>query len=179
MVLKNVIYSKLKHFTQDEKTYLLQLINSHNCANINDREEFILLKIWRSVDEVTNQLQKDMLIDLIERLYVENEVPALHIAHRGENIIVDIKLNENDDFTNTILLARENENKTALSADDVSGTLEPVQSIIIVDIDLNETTFYKILLLLEAPDGNGKASGNVEALINEVYLYVADDIDSD
>jgi hypothetical protein len=179
MVLKNVIFSALKHFSSDEQAYLQQLIGSNSCTAINDRQEYILLKIWKSVDETISPYSKELLIDLAEKLYVEHDVPTFHIAHRGENIIVDILLNENDDFTNSILLARDNENKTALSADDLAGTSAPKQSVILVDIDLTESAFYKILLVLEAPDIDGNASGNVEALINEIYLYIADDVDSD
>ena len=179
MVLKSVIYNKFQYFTQDEKSYLQKILGSHQCCTVNDRQEFILLKIWKAVDQNTTQFQKDLLIDLVERLYIEHDVPVLHIAARGENVRIDITLDDDDDFTSSILLARNAEDKAALSDETLAGTSDPIQTVTLLDLDLPAEDFAKVLILTETPDGSGNASGNVHALINEVFMYVSAEIDSD
>lgn len=180
MVLQNKIFEKLSEFTDAENRHIRQLLDQGDFNKLTDEDEYIFLKMWKAVDATTSQYQKDLLIDILERITIKDELPNFHLAYEGENIEIEIELDpDEDDFTGSFLLARNDEDKAALSALDQAGTAEQIQTVRIVDISLAGGDFYKIIVVTEGDDGGGQAGGDVFALINEIFLYLEPDIDSD
>lgn len=180
MVLQNAIFDKLSEFSDSENRHIRQLLDQGDFNKLTDEDEYIFLKMWKAVDATTSQYQKDLLIDILERITIKDELPNFHLAYEGENIEIEIELDpDEDDFTGSFLLARNDEDKAALSDETQAGNANEIQTVRIIDIGLGGEDFYKIIIVTEGDDGAGSASGDVYALINEIFLYLEADIDSD
>ena len=175
-IFENQLHKKLPLFSADDRGYIKDIIT--NTGNFNRTELYILLKIVRHLNEDTLDSTKESFIDLIEDLYLKEENPPLHMADKGENINIDIKLRANDNFTNSFLVARKATDKTALSTLTLEGSDAAIQRIVLTDIDFPVKTFIKVFVLAEKGEnveGTDQASGNVESVISKMYLYIDED----
>lgn len=179
-IFENQLSLKLPLFDATNRDYIQDIIK--NTANLNRTELYILLKIVRNLDENTDAYTKETFIDLIEDLYIKEQNPPLHMADRGENVGIDIKLRANDNFTNSFIVARKADDKTALSSLTLAGTDATIQRVTLEDIDLPTGSFSKILILSEkgADDGAGgqEASGDVETVISKMYLFIDEEAEA-
>jgi len=177
MLFHNQLELILPNFTEAEQSYIRDMVD-FNAHDLSPEDEYILLKIIQSIDETSSQAKKDYLIDIFEKIYVRQSPPNFYIVNEGEDFNLTIRLRKTDDFTGTILLIRNAENGNALTDVDQAGTSDSEQTVTITDIDLSAGDFYKLWVLTESPNGQSEASGNGLNLIDTIYMYVGEDIDT-
>lgn len=169
--------STLQYFSEGEQDYLLEMADFSD-LKLNDEERYILLKIMQTFDDNTVQAKKDYLIDIFEKIFVRENPPSFYIANQGEDFTLTVRLRKSDDFTGTILLIRNTEDGSALSDIGLQGTSDSEQTIDITDLSLSPDNFYKLNVLTEAPNGQTEASGDALSLLDQIYLYVGENIDT-
>ena len=172
-IIENQLHKKLQFFTDDDKEYI-QSLTSYT-LNVNRAETYILLKAIRSITDSSTDLAKNTFIDLLEALYIKERNPIMHLADKGEDVKIDLKLKEGDNYTGSMLIARDADDKSALSSDTLEGTSATIQQIVIEDIAYEVGTFNKILILAEKPedvDGTNTATGDVSAVLSKMYIYI-------
>lgn len=172
-IIESQLQKKLQHFESEDAEYIEAL--STYSLNVNRYETYILLKAVRSISDVSTDQEKETFIDLLEDLYVKEQNPVMHLADKGENVKIDIKLREGDNYTGSMLIARDAVTKAALSSDELEGTSATIQQIIIDDIDYPVGTFVKVLILSEGIDdssGTNIANGDVNSVLSKMYIYI-------
>lgn len=177
MLFYNQLELILPNFTEVEQNYIRDMVD-FSSLSLNEEDRYILLKIIRSIDSNTAQVKKDYIIDIFEKVFVRTTPPNFYIVNEGEDFNLTIRLRQDDDFTGTILLIRNAEDGTSLSDITQAGTSDSEQVVSIEDISLASGNFYKLWILTESPNGQSEASGNGLNLIDTIYIYVDEDIDT-
>lgn len=178
-IIENQLLKKLDHFSPDNQDYIQDLKTYP--LNVNKNETYIILKAIRSIAAESTDDAKETFIDLLEDLYIKNENPVMHLADKGENVSIDIKLREGDNYTGSMLVARLSDTKELLSAETLQGSSAEVQKITLDHVDLPVGSFHKIVLLSEVPmddpenTGTDIASGIANSVLSKMYLYIDED----
>lgn len=170
------IEKALEHFTHPQKEYVHDIID-FSTDQLHKKTDFFLFKCAGSIDENTSDYKKDMFIDIIEQVFIKDTEDNVDILSSGENFFIELRLRKDEDLTGSALVARLDEDDSALSDKTLKGNSDAIQRLDCLDLDLTTGTFHRINVLTEGIDSNGSANGNGIALINIVYLYVIESID--
>lgn len=176
MLFSNQLNLILAYFTEEEQSYIRDMVD-FNALNLSPEDEYILLKIIRTINVDSPQIKKEYIIDIFENIFVRQTPPNFFIANAGEDLMLTIKLGKSQDLTGTILTIREDDG-TLLSGDDTMGTSEKSQIVNFIDIDLTPKEFYKLRVLSESPTEGGIATGNVLSVLDTFYIYIDDNVDT-
>ena len=169
----------LQYFTDTQTLYIKDIID-YSTDPMPKPVSYFLFKCVRSIDETTTEAKKEIFIQLLEQIFVKDTLDNVETIHAGENLLIEVFLKKDEDFTGSIILARDDSDNMALSSVTLAGTDERIQQIMCLDLELTPLTFHRINVLAESIGADGvSASGDSNALLNIVYLYVEKDIDND
>jgi len=166
----------LEFFSDAEQAYIKNIID-FSTDEIPKKTSFFIFKCARSIDGNTSQDKLTLFIKILEQIFIKDTTDNVDIVHSGEDFFVELRLRRGEDLTGSMILARNGANGNALSSVTLKGTEASVQRIDLLDLDLPVNTFHRINILAEEPDANESASGDSNALVNIVYLFVEDNID--
>ena len=173
------IASKFSEFSSSEIEFIVM-----GCITLRNLDEFtkgFVVGMFNLLPVSATQAKKDILLDVIDKLAYQQVIPRMFRVAEGESYCLDLTISEGEDFTGKFLTARNSEDGSLLSPDNIAGDSQvnaPVQSIPINDLALTSGIFYKLNYLVETDSGSGTASGNAETLLTEAFLIVTPDIDS-
>jgi len=165
------------YFTEEQKRRIVLAVTSfHNVAG--DLKGFVI-DLFRLLLVGDTAFKKEALIKFVEQIaFQDNPVKYFRVSE-GETWCLDITLKAGEDFTGLFLTARNKENNTLLSPNNVAGssqTAKPVQQIPINDMNLAADTFYVINFMTET-NAAGIASGDATTLLTEAYIISNKNID--
>lgn len=177
MLFNDQLQDILPNFSETEQDYILNLVD-FGSLDLSPEDKYILLKIIRTIDENSSQTKKDYIIDIFEKIFVRDNPPNFYIINAGEDFTLTIRKTKSQDFTGSELLIRNAADGSALSPLDNDGDNTTEQTITITDLSLASDDFYKLNVVTEAPNGQGDASGDVLNLLDQIYMYVGEDVDT-
>lgn len=175
--LKVEIDRVLQFFTADQKKYVNDIID-YSVNKISKKTFFFLWKCLKSIDESATEDKKELLVEILEQLFVRDVEGNVEVIHTGENLLIEIRLRKNEDLSGSIIVVRDT-NHIAISGTSLKGSDSPIQEINCNDLQLNQLTFHRLNVLSEKPDDDEQASGDSNCLLNIVYLYMEKNIDYD
>lgn len=166
-----------KYFNTEQERYIYELM-AYSTDRLSKKTKFFLFKCINSINYNTPDYKKELFIELLEQIFIKDTEDNVDILSSGENFFIEVRLRKDEDLTGSIILAREDETNDALSDQTLKGNDEPIQRVDCLDLDLTPNTFYKIKILAEGINQQGSANGDGLALINFVYLFVTQSIDT-
>jgi hypothetical protein len=172
-ILTTAVFNKRSFFSDNDAGYISSLMATGDMCSLDDKAEYTFLKMWRSVNDDTSDFQKQILIEILEKIIVEHDAPDLYRCHKGADIDIILQLDDNN-LEGLDIVARNSDDMSAITSPPVAGTDDLTQVIVLNNISLAPATFYKIYILAESSD----TSGDAKSLLGTIYLFVEESIDS-
>lgn len=72
MIIDNIIYQKLQHFTNSDRIYLQGIIDNYSISSLKREDQLSFLRFLNSIDENSSDKRLSVFINFVENLYINN-----------------------------------------------------------------------------------------------------------
>lgn len=148
--------------------------------NTSDDLISFVAECFSAVTSGDTAFKKNILVQLMQDVAKDPTSVCYLRVSQGAQFCVEFTLNVGEDFTGSFLTARNAEDDTLLSPNNIAGDSQvndPVQEVEITDLSLTADDFYHVDYLTEG-DTAGAANGEAGTLLDKYYFYVTRNIDS-
>lgn len=168
-------YTKLKHFDDEDRTFLVITVTQEAFDTLSAPEKASMRHLFSFINADTTVSSLKSVVDYCKEVFIEGKGPFIFVINEGENgEIIETKDAESD-YTGKILTVRENSADTLIGF--IAGNDSATQNIPYTAFPLAKNGIYRLRVQLETPTDEDEPSGDGTLLLSTAYVIVPLKID--